>query len=327
MPKSKSKSRALAAPPVVVTGKLTSRPATQPSTEKPSGSKMAMPAPTASAVVKHPYAQMMIDPLGGPLSGRPDSAMGATLLYRTKDVYDITTNSVGAAALAVHPGTGGGTFSATITAGTSTLTAWAAGSVSSGDAEIVAFPFSRVLAYVVEWFPTASVMNESGMATLVLRNMNSGYPETGSLTVFQDDDASISANTSNSAVVAVRPTDTPAFASGTSSAVRAYLPTTVFVITGGQASAVVGKIRVTRVIEVLPNSGTLVASGAVNHGCSHCVLECVTNAGATRASTSAVAASPASAWKQVVAGGMKALGAAVKAYATGDMSSIVSMLN
>lgn len=330
MAKSKSTSRALAASPgYVVPASGGGPPPSLAVAAKPAPAAKAKPVgeQTHSNVLKHPYTAMMLDPLHASPTGRPDSAIGQTLTHRTRDMYDVVTNAAGAAALGIYPGITLSTFAATITAGTSTITAWATGVASKDDAEISAYPQARTLAMVVEYLPTASLMTESGLASLTPRNLVSGFPEIGALTLFQDDDAAVTAPATQALVYAGRPYDQPVFGANTTSTPRGYMASVVFTIVGAPASVTVGRIRVTRIIEVVPIVGTLTASAAKNHGSCTCILECVANACAAKGAQTASGENAESAWKSIAKAGAQALVAATKAYTTGDMSSLMSLLN
>jgi hypothetical protein len=272
---------------------------------------------------------MMVNPLDSPLSGMPDSATAATMVYRTVDLYDLTSATTkGAGALGIRPGVGISTITPTFTAATSTTTAWADGAAGSGNTEISAFALSRVLCYTVEYIPTGSLTSEQGLVSFTTYNLIAGaMPDVGDISVYQDDANAEVFQATTSGLMVVRPNVTPNLGSTTNSAPMNYLPTLVVALAGGNLTVgtVAGRIRVTRVIEAIPVGNSLSASTARVSGCSMCCIECCANmAGACR---SATGKSPEEAKQSLVAKSMKAIKAAAKAYVTNDMTPLMALLN
>lgn len=299
---------------------------------KPSKPHAPQPVPSASKVKTESnptsaslYAQMMADPLGAELVGRPDSNTMATNVCRIRDVYDVLSNGTGFAVYGIGPNTAGGFSAPALTGSSAVFSTGATFADSQYHTQLSTDNNAmRVLALVVEWIPGASDNTMSGRVFL------GQYPIVNALSLpgqnvpayFDDDGLACSAK--HNATTIARPWVDNIFLPPTGD--QENVPSIIFAASGLPFNVVVGQLVVTRVIEMIPK-GTVLARFTVRQTVCDPMACCQANNIVGRNVTYASGDNATSA---IVGRGLKLLAViarTIKAFNTSGMSEISRMIN
>lgn len=213
---------------------------------------------------------MMADPLHAPIVGLPDRNDRPTLISRIRDVYDVIPSATSAHLSIFGSLPTLNSVKATETSGAPSAAAPLAN--SSFQTSIVAdSSVIRVLAFVVQWQPTQSMMNNSGRVFLGLFNPNStgigSVPMQPYASYFDDDGESYPASQPASIIVRVSQDGNIFVEPGNTGPTGATAPFAVAVFTGLTGTAPVGELIVTRIVEAVPQGNTLSYSRAKHTPC------------------------------------------------------------
>lgn len=216
------------------------------------------------------YSAMMVDPLHAPLAQLPDKNDRATLMSRFHDVFDVTTTSTGhflavfGALTPLNYVSNTETSGAPNPLGPNTASTFQA-SINADSAGV------RVLAFVVQWTPTLSVMNNSGRIFFGQYNTSStgvgGLPIKAYASYFNDDGEAFTASKPAATIVRVSQEGNVFQDPNAISATLPVSPYVVVCFTGLPNSTLCGELTVTRITEAVPLGTTLSYSRAEKSIC------------------------------------------------------------
>lgn len=213
------------------------------------------------------YARMMADPLNAPVVGKPDYNSVATNVTRIRDVYVVSTDATGQAAIQIRPTVAASYYVGTITAGG--VSGWGTPTDSGYYTSIAADTATyRVLSFVVEWQPTLSATQASGRIFMgqYTTTSSSGLPMQLISSFF--DDEGIAAAATAPAVLVNRPLgDVPFVEVGSTYDNSKYAINAVILAGMPAVAQQVGQLIVTRIIEMIPLGTTLAKSNARHTPC------------------------------------------------------------